>query len=80
MAYRHNISITDTDVEETLLKSQNMSKFVEQCIRFYIQEHETEYSTKEDLEEVKRDIQILNQNYTATKEVLAKIATVLFPK
>lgn len=73
MVYRHNISITDKEIEEALLKEQNMSKFVEQCIRFYLEQHTKSYAELDDINQLDHKVEILNRNYLEVKDILNEI-------
>lgn len=77
-AERRNFTITNELVSITLDRAENASKFIEKCILYYLEEHEKEYVTVEELEEVKKDIEIINKNYMQTKDALNKLIDNLF--
>ena len=61
---RHNISITNERVEEELLKSQNMSKYIENAILFYIQEHEKHYVEHDEFAKLERKVEVIKDTLT----------------
>lgn len=77
-AERRNISITNEKVSEFLDRQQNVSKFIENLIIEHIEDKQIEFATKGELEaireEIERDIQILNKNFSNTKSVLEQVA------
>lgn len=72
-AERRNITITNEKVSVTLDRSENASKFIEKCILYYLEEHEKEYATLDDLEDVRNEVDILNKNYLQQKDILSKL-------
>lgn len=80
-ATRRNITITDEVVDDYLdQKVSNVSAFIQDALRAYILERETEYATADEVAEIKKEVEILNENYLQTKDVLVKISQVLFKK
>lgn len=78
-ASRRNISITDEFLDNYLdTQVSNVSAFIQDALRAYIKEQDVSYAKEEDLEELKREVEILNENYLQTKDVLVKISKVLF--
>lgn len=69
-----HIYIKNRLVLEELKAAENASKYIEKAILYYREQMKSEYATVKDLEGVRRDIQILNQNYIASKEVLEEVA------
>lgn len=78
-ATRRNITITDEAIDDYLdQKVSNVSAFIQDALRSYILVQETEYATVEQFYEIKKEVEILNDNYLQTKDVLTKISKVLF--
>lgn len=77
-AERRNITVSSERVSDAFDRAENVSKFIEKCVVYYLDEQEQEYATVDDLEatkeELKYDMQILNKNFLATKEVLEQVA------
>lgn len=78
-ATRRNITISDSTIDDYLdTKVSNVSGFIQEALRFYIEEQDKQYATTEELEatkeELKKDIQILNKNFLSTKAVLDQVA------
>lgn len=78
MSSRRNISVTNDRVDMALKRAENMSKFIEKCILYYLDNTENEYATVEDLEELRGDLKILNRNYEQVKVILEEISKMLF--
>lgn len=80
-ATRRNICITNEELDNYLeTKCPNISAFMQEAALFYLQEKDNVYAKKSDLEEVKRDIEILNKNYLQQKDALNKLIDNLFRK
>lgn len=78
-ATRRNITITDEAIDDYLdQKVSNVSAFIQDALRSYILVQETEYATSKEVAEIKKEVEILNDNYLQTKDVLMKISKVLF--
>lgn len=79
-ATRRNISITSEVVDKALDNAENISKFVEKAILYYLEETEKEYATVADLEQLRGEFKIINQNYTQVKVILDDMMEMLFKK
>lgn len=80
-AQRRNISITDEEIDKFLdTQVENVSAYIQEAIRFYRRETEKEYATVADLEALRGEFKIINQNYSQTKIILDEIMEMLFKK
>lgn len=70
---RRNISVTNEIVSNALDSSDNVSKYIERAILYYIENTNEEYATKQDFE-------ILNQNYLEMRDILKEIIEDFLPK
>lgn len=73
-AERRNISLSSSTVNEFLDRQQNVSKFIENLVLAYIEEQEKEYAELKDLEELRAEFEILNENYTQQRELLVTLS------
>lgn len=77
-AERRNISVTNDEVSKALDQSDNASKYIERAILYYLEHSKQDQNTLEELEEVKKQIEILNKNYLKQKDTLSKLVDSLF--
>lgn len=77
-AERRNITVSSIRVTEALDRAENVSKYIENAVLYYLDEHEKEYATVEELQELFQKIEVLNENYYKTMEILSQISKVLF--
>ena len=77
---RRNIYINNDYLDNYLETCPNVSNFFQEAALFYLQEKDNVYAKKSDLEEVKREVEILNKNYLQQKDALNKLVDNLFRK
>lgn len=78
-AQRRNISITDEEIDKFLdTQVENVSAYIQEAIRFYRRETEKEYATVADLEALRGEFKIINQNYKQVESILSEMAKVIF--
>lgn len=77
-AERRNISVTNEEVSKALDTSDNASKYIERAILYYIEHSKQDQETLEELEVIKKQIEILNKNYLHQKELVSKLVDSLF--
>lgn len=83
-ATRRNISLTDLEIDKYLDTVQNVSSFVQEALRHYINDYvEVEYVkledfkvTKDDIKALKNEFKILNENYKEQQELLYELSKV----
>lgn len=79
-AERRNISVTNDEVSKALDTSDNASKYIERAILYYLEHSKQDQATLEEIEEIKKKVEILNRNYLQTKDTLNKLVDSLFKK
>lgn len=76
-AERKNITVTNETVWDTLIQSDNASKYIERCVLFYLEATEKGYVTQEDfnvaIETQDKKIQKIIQNYTQLVGILDEL-------
>lgn len=77
-AERRNITVSSVRVTEALDRAENVSKYIENAVLYYLDEHEKEYATVEELQETNKKLKEINSNYLKTMELLGQISKVLF--
>lgn len=79
-ASRRYISVTNKDLDKYLDDCPNVSAFLQEAALFYLQEKENVFARKSDVQEIEKDVEILNKNYLQIKDTLNKLVDSLFNK